>query len=70
MGEQSYLVQNTNNSRWVASYVQGMGQVILPGVPESSCSSSWKGKAMIYFIRWAKLFGGEKQLFEIDCPIC
>ena len=59
--EQSYLVRNTNNSRWVASYVQGVGQIILPGVPESICSSFWKGKAMIYFIRWAKLFGGEKQ---------
>ena len=41
----SYFVRNNSNSRWDASYVDGICQDVLPDIPERSCLSFGRGKS-------------------------
>ena len=52
LGGQRYFVRNSSNSRWNASYVDGICQAVLSDIPERSFI--WKGKVMISFLRAGK----------------
>ena len=45
LGGQRYFVRNSSNSRWNASYVDGICQAVLSDIPERSCSSFGRGKS-------------------------
>ena len=45
LGGQRYFVRNSSNSRWNASYVDGICQGVLSDIPERSCSSFGRGKS-------------------------
>ena len=54
LGGQRYFVRNSSNSRWNASYVDGICQAVLSDIPERSCSSFGRGKVMISFLEAGK----------------
>ena len=45
LGGQRYFVRNSSNSRWNASYVDGICQAVLSDILERSCSSFGRGKS-------------------------
>ena len=49
LGGQRYFVWNSSNSRWNASYVDGICQTVSSDIPVRSCSSFGRGKVMISF---------------------
>ena len=50
LGGQRYFERNSSNSRWNASYVDGICQAVSSDIPERSCSSFGRGKVMISFL--------------------
>ena len=67
LGGQRYFGRNSSNSRWNASYVDGICQAVLSDIPERSCSSFGRGKVMIIFRGRARPFCAYKKLFDTDC---
>ena len=59
LGGQRYFVRNGSNSRWNASYVDGICQAASPDILERSCSSFGRGKVMISF------WGGQDHFVRI-----
>ena len=69
LGGQRYFVRNGSNSRWNASYVDGICQAVSSDILERSCSSLGRGKVMISFLGRARPFYAYKKLFDMDCSL-
>ena len=69
LGGQRYFVRNGSNSRWNASYVDGICQAASSDILERSCSSFGRGKVMISFLGRARPFCAYKKLFDMDCSL-